>query len=131
MRSTHESFRNKRHQKMKLLVSLLPCVAASYSLTERDVEYARQHRSMLPKDLQDGELTMERLAPFVKPHISVSKKDTTIYEGVGNGSGVDPSEVWQIGKEVWELVQENTAVVNYTTDYAGAKPARGNVPSEV
>jgi len=46
-------------------------------------------------------------------HLELKQKDY---------ADIDPSQIWQIGKELWNLVQDNKPVVNYTSDYAGAVP---------
>ena len=85
---------------MKLL-AVLPVVAA-YQLTQQELSYAATHRDLLPKELQEGELTLARLQPYVKPTVTVTRADAEVK--VRNASGVDPAVIEQIGKEVWTLV---------------------------
>lgn len=37
-------------------------------------------------------------------------------------ANVDPATIWQIGKALWQLIEDNKPTVNYTTDWAGAVP---------
>ena len=39
-----------------------------------------------------------------------------------NLEGIDPSQIIQIGKAAWQIIEDNAPVVNYTSDFTGAVP---------
>jgi hypothetical protein len=43
-------------------------------------------------------------------------------EETEHDSTIDPAVVWQIGKDIWEFVEDNKPVVNYTSDWTGVVP---------
>ena len=105
---------------MKLL-AVLPVVAA-YQLTQQELSYAANHRDLLPKELQEGELTLARLQPYVKPTVTVTRADAEVK--VRNASGVDPAVIEQIGKEVWTLVRAAASAPRFPSRRVSAGRSR-------
>lgn len=111
---------------------ILLCLSAAegtlVSPHERDVlEQARKHYDSYPQWLRD-EFTVANLKKFhTVTTIEVSDGQNMLYtfkpsSNQTQSGQINPADIAQIGKVIWDIVADNTPVVNYTADWAGAVP---------
>ena len=82
------------------------------------MERASADMARLPFAVQRN-FTFENL----RKHMEVASTHVT-YGGMElvQGMKIDPSVIWQIGKELWTMVEDNTPQSNISINYAGAVP---------
>eukprot|EP00466_Bigelowiella_natans_P009298 jgi/Bigna1/88802/estExt_fgenesh1_pg.C_380107 len=132
-----------------LLLALAPHVTAKTAHDTRQHDfvkaslekYGRNMPDSLLKEIMANNVTREALRMLTVPSkFAITFDGQTIEKDVLFGKDleraraaevapaaagnvtINPAVIWQIGKAIWDLVKNNKAVVDYTTDWAGAVP---------
>lgn len=79
--------------------------------------HAVANRHSMPEDVQRN-FTMENLRRW----FSVASVEVLTPEGNASEVNIDPAVIWQIGEKIWQVIADNTPVVNATLAYGGAVP---------
>lgn len=111
---------------MLRLVSALCFAALSLAKTPREAEILSRAKANIlqyPQYLQD-DLTIDNLRKFHSvTSISVTTPSGNIELAPGvQRAQVDPAQIIQIGKAVWQIIADNQPSINATEDWAGAIP---------
>lgn len=80
--------------------------AAPFSSDEEILAHARAHFNELPEPVQ-RDLTIENLRKWLTvDRVEVSRP----HDGVADGEQIDPAIIWRIGKDVWNIIQDNVRI---------------------
>jgi len=100
------------------------CLVAYVVASNRSLKEIWHSVEAIPLHLRKKGYNEEVARQYLSPAKLCSANGCKEICEVKNVTGdIDPSKIWQIGKDIWDVVASNSPVVNYDTDWAGAVPA--------